>query len=261
MGLDLDAIRRKLARLQGNTGKNLLWKPKEPGTYMVRLVPIQQALDESGLPILERQFYYNFGKTVQAPCQFGEADPVAETLEGFQAEGDNSMWKHLAPKSRDFAAVIVRGEEDLGVRFWSLNKEAATRVMSFFLKEGVGDIVDPNTGRDLEVSFEKKPMENGRSWLKPTIDIAFNPSKLAKTKKQTEEWLNSIPNIDDIYARPTYAELENMLKRWSSGFNNDSDGTKRSEGEASSSESSSDSGSSAMDKLNSAFGDLDLDNE
>ena len=258
MGLDLDAIRRKLARLQGNTGKNLLWKPKEPGTFMVRLVPIQAAIDETGLPILERQFYYNFGKTVQAPCQFGDADPVAETLAGFQAEGDNSMWKHLAPKARDFAAVIVRGEEDTGVRFWSLNKQASTRLMSFFLKDDIGDIIDVHKGFDLEVSFEKTSMENGRSWMKPTIDVSRKSSKLAKTQKQIDEWCNNIPNIDDVYAMPSYSELENMLKRWSNGFNNTDDGTAK--GESQPAETTTASGT-AMDKLNSAFGDLNLDSE
>lgn len=252
MGIDLEAVRRKLAKLQGKTGRNQLWKPKEPGTFKVRLLPIPLAIEECGLPILERQFYYNFGKTVQAPVQFGEADPVAEVLADFQASGDNSMWKHLAPKARDFAAVIVRGEEDQGVRLWSLNKETSTRILSFFMNDDIGDVSDPQAGYDLEVSFEKRPMENGRSWLKPTVDATRKSTKLAKSQKQIDEWIDNVPNIDDIYTRPSYAELEQLLKRWLGNFDSDSDGTER----AAPSQDTS-SSSSTEDKLSKAFEGLD----
>lgn len=253
MSIDLEAVRRKLAKLQGKSGRDRLWKPKEPGTFKIRLVPIPQAVKECGLPILERQFYYNFGKTVQAPVQFGEADPVAEVLADFQAGGDNSMWKHLAPKARDFAAVIVRGEEDEGVRLWSLNKETSTRILSFFMNDEIGDVSDPQLGFDLDVMFEKRPLENGKSWLKPTIDATRKPSKLAKTQAQIDEWVASVPNIDEVYPKLSYGELEQLLKRWLGSFEPSDEGTEHTTAQPSSSVDNT----TAEDKLSQAFNGLD----
>lgn len=213
MAFDLAAVKRKLAKLEGKRASDVLWRPKEAGQYKLRIVPAREAMEKTGLPLFERSFYYDFGSTISAPCQFGEPDPVAELWEKCQAEGDRTMFKHLTPKGRDFAAVIVRGEEEKGVQLWSLNKKVAQTIYGFFMDSDYGDISDVNEGWDLKVKLTVKPLPNGKTWLEPTVQCSPKQTKLG-TKAQVEEWLENVPDLDEVYPQKTYEQVEQALNAW-----------------------------------------------
>ena len=87
-------------------------------------------------------------------------------------------------------------------------------MLGFFLDEEVGDILSPTEGFDLKVSITKQP---GKQFNDTTVDPARRPSKLHEDSKTMEQWLNSIPNIDDMYRLKSTQEIETVLNNWLNG--------------------------------------------
>ena len=217
MAIDLEAIKRRVAELSGvkKTSSVQLWKPSL-GEHKIRCLPWKNAPD--GQPFMERWFYYigeNAG--ILAPNQFGKPDPINDLIRKLYSSGkpdDRILAKKLQPKMRCYAPVVVRGEEDKGVQVWAFGKLVYQRMLGFFLDEEVGDILSPTEGFDLKVSITKQP---GKQFNDTTVDPARRPSKLHEDSKQMESWLNSIPNIDDMYRLKSTQEIETVLNNWLNG--------------------------------------------
>lgn len=217
MGIDLEAIRRRVAELSGvkKTSSVQLWKPTL-GEHKIRCLPWKNAPD--GQPFMERWFYYigeNAG--ILTPHQFGKPDPINDLIRKLYSSGkpdDKALAKKLQPKMRCYAPVIVRGEEDKGVQVWAFGKLVYQRMLGFFLDEDVGDILSPTDGFDLKVSITKQP---GKQFNDTTVDPARRPTKLHEDSKLAEQWVNAIPNIDDMYRLKTPQEIETVLNNWLNG--------------------------------------------
>lgn len=217
MGIDLEAIKRRVAELSGvkKTSSVQLWKPSL-GEHKIRCLPWKNSPD--GQPFAERWFYYigdNAG--ILAPHQFGKQDPINDLIKKLYSSGkpdDRVLAKKLAPKMRCYAPVVVRGEEDKGVQVWAFGKLVYQRMLGFFLDEDVGDILSPTEGFDLKVSITKQP---GKQFNDTTVDPARRPTKLHEDSKTMEQWLNSIPNIDDMYRLKSTQEIETVLNNWLNG--------------------------------------------
>lgn len=217
MAIDLEAIKRRVAELSGvkKTSSVQMWKPGL-GEYKVRCLPWKNAAE--GQPFMERWFYYigeNSG--LLAPNQFGKPDPINDLIRKLYSSGkpdDRLLAKKLAPKMRCYAPVIVRGEEDKGVQVWSFGKIVYQRMLGFFLDEEVGDILDPNEGFDLKVTISKAP---GKQFNDTMVDPARRPSKLHEDQKTMANWLESVPNIDDMYRLKSTQEIEAVLNNWLNG--------------------------------------------
>jgi len=217
MAIDLEAIKKRVAELSGvkKTSSVQLWKPSI-GEHKIRCLPWKNAPD--GQPFAERWFYYigeNAG--ILAPNQFGKPDPINDLIKKLYSSGkpdDRLLAKKLAPKMRCYAPVVVRGEEDKGVQVWAFGKLVYQRMLSFFLDEEVGDILSPSEGFDLKVSITKQP---GKQFNDTTVDPARRPSKLHEDAKVSEQWLNSIPSLDDMYRLKNTQEIETVLNNWLSG--------------------------------------------
>jgi len=221
MAIDLEAIRKRVAELSGNGKRSSvqLWKPTI-GEYKIRCLPWKNAPE--GQPFMERWFYYigdNAG--ILAPNQFGKPDPINDLIRKLYSSGkpdDRVLAKKLQPKMRCYAPVVVRGQEDKGVMVWSFGKIVYQRMLSFFLDEEVGDILSPTEGFDLKVTLSQAP---GKQFMDTMVDPARRPTKLHDDPKQTESWLNSIPNIDDMYRLKSTQEIETVLNNWLNGGTSD----------------------------------------
>ena len=124
--MDLSLIREKLNTLENKTGsqqksdkKELFWKPTV-GKQVVRIVPNKF---NKSYPFTELKFYYGIGdKNVMiSPTNFGENDPIYDFVRELYKTNNKDNWalaKQLKAKNRYFAPVVVRGEEDKGVRLW-----------------------------------------------------------------------------------------------------------------------------------------------
>ena len=150
----------------------LLWKPKE-GVQTVRIVPYKFNPEN---PFIELKFYYKLGgNNYLAPCTFGKPDPILETIEALRASGSNEekeIAAKLAPVTRTYAPIIVRGEEDQGVRFWGFGVQVYKQLLKLMTNAKYGDITALPDGRDIEVEFHKeskKKGKDGKSFPETTI--------------------------------------------------------------------------------------------
>lgn len=213
--MDFDAIKRKLAKLnKNNNAKSMTWKPT--GEHTIRIVPT-----EGGDPFIERKFYYFLQKgSVLAPGpSFGHPDPIQELRDKLYEDGTDASkeqaWQ-LAPKMRVYVPVIVRGEEQLGVRWWGFGKKMYEQILSIILDEDYGDITSVKNGHDIKVSHVQ---ETASGFPETKIVVRPKPSVLSENTEKIELWTNNIPDFNEIFQEPTYEELEKYLNEWLSSAN------------------------------------------
>ena len=268
MAIDFDALRKKLGQLSGtNSRRNVMWRPQEGEESVVRLLAFQG--NDDGLPFSERWFYYNIGNNpgLLAPYQFGNADPIQELITKLRDEGTKESYelaKKLYPKARYYAPVVVRGEEDRGVRIWSFGKTVYQSLLNIMLDEDYGDITDTSDGRDIKVVCTKAP---GRQWATTEVRPRGKQSVLCENNNRAKEWLDNIPNLEDMYEEKSYDALSKIVNDWLNGDEDTSSdfGTTRNDSTSTSTKSSGSSSSAGTSvegkfkSLDDAFADLEDD--
>lgn len=267
MAIDLDAIRKKLNQLSGNNSRrNVMWRPEVDTETTVRLLSFK---DNDGQPFKELWFYYNIGNNpgLLAPYQFGKPDPFQELITKLRddgANGDKSAYelaKKLYPKMRCYAPVIVRGEEGEGVKLWSFGKQVYQNLLNIMLDEDYGDITDPSSGRDIKIKCYQKP---GTQWKLTDIVARPKVTPLSEDASQAKEWLDTMPDPNDLYETKSYEQLEKIINDWLTGdTDDDSDGSSRGFSASSTTQTNSasavnESVDSKIKDLNAAFADLEL---
>ena len=119
---------------------------------------------------------------------------------------------------RVYAPVIVRGEEDKGVRLWAFGKMVYQSLLNIMLDEDYGDITDPSEGRDIKVICTKAP---GRQWATTEVMPRGKQTKLSTDTKQAKQWMDSIPDLDAMYSCKSFDELEGIINAWLNGGSDD----------------------------------------
>jgi hypothetical protein len=217
MAIDLAAIRKKLGQLSGqNSKKNVMWRPEEGSETTIRLIAYP---NNDGQPFKEMMFYYNIGNNpgLLAPYQFDKPDPIQELITKLRDEGTKESYelaKKLYPKMRCYAPVVVRGEEDKGVRLWAFGKTVYQTLLNYMLDEDYGDITDPHEGRDVRVNCQKSP---GQQWATTDVRPRGKDSPLSEDSSQSKQWLDNIPDVNDLFELKSYEELERIINQWLSG--------------------------------------------
>ena len=213
--MDINAIKSRLNQLQNtSTTASVIWKP-QPGKTQIRIVPYTHNKDN---PFTELFFHYSLvpNKTVLSPQSFGRPDPVQQFADKLKSSGDKDegiQGKRIEPKMRTFAPVIVRGEENEGVKFWGFGKTVYQELLGIIADPDYGDISDPMTGRDIVVE-RQTPAEAGNQYGKTTIRVKPNQTELADSAKMQKELLENQPNYAELYTEPTYDELKEHLQNF-----------------------------------------------
>ena len=262
MAIDLAAIRKKLGQLSGqNSKKNTMWRPEEGSETTVRLLAYP---DNDGQPFKELMFYYNIGNNpgLLAPYQFDKPDPIQELITKLREEGSKESYelaKKLYPKMRCYAPVVVRGEEERGVRLWAFGKTVYQTLLNYMLDEDYGDITDPHEGRDVRVNCQKNP---GQQWATTDVRPRGKDSPLSEDSSKSKQWLDNIPDVNDLFELKSYEDLERIVNEWlNADDESDSKETTRGGSSFSSSKSedanSPDAISGKYKSLDDAFADLD----
>ena len=227
--MDLNAIKNRLSQLQTtNTRTSNLWKP-QPGTQVLRIVPYKFNKDN---PFIELYFHYDLGgKNYLSPISFGRPDPIEEFAQKLKSTGskeDYRLGKKVEAKMRTFAPVVVRGEENQGVKFWGFGKTVYQELLSIIADPDYGDITDSVSGRDVAVEF-KTAEETGKSFPSTSIRVKPNQTPITEDASALETITESQKNITDIYQERSYDELTQALNDYLNGDSSSEEETKKEE--------------------------------
>ena len=219
--MDLNAIKQKLDGLQQKTTTGpkkdyslIFWRPTI-GKQQVRIVPSK--FNESN-PFTELKFYYGItNKVMISPLNFGEKDPIAlfagKLREGEYNKENYVLAKKLDAKNRIFVPVVVRGEEDKGVRLWQFGKLVYEELLALALDDEIGDYTDIVGGRDLTIETVG-PESTGTPYNKSSVRVRLKSTPLSEDAKQVETWASEQPDPTAEFKRFTFDEMKVALEKW-----------------------------------------------
>ena len=213
--MDINAIKNRLTQLESTSSTTKsFWKP-QPGKQVVRIVPYKHNKDN---PFIELFFHYSLGdnKTYLSPVSFGRPDPVQEFADKLKSTGNKDEWiqgKRLEPKMRTFAPVIVRGQENEGVKFWGFGKTVYQELLSVIADPDYGDITDSMNGRDIMIE-RQTPAEAGNQYGKTTVRVKPNQTPITEDDNQLQSIFDNQADLTELYTEPSYDDLKEVLKNY-----------------------------------------------
>jgi hypothetical protein len=220
MAINLEKMRNKLNKLEGKgAGQSSFWKPQD-GEQTIRILPCAD-----GDPFKEFWFHYNLGDNrgfLSPKRNYGEDDPLDKFVRKLFNEGTDEsvkMAKNLMARQRFFSPVIVRGEEEKGVRLWGYGKMAYRELLNLVLNPDYDDITDPATGTDLVIRYGKPA---GAAFPQTHISARRRSSPVFENDNdgsRAADALDSIPDFEEVFveSRKTPEEVGRMLDEWLSG--------------------------------------------
>ena len=219
--MDLNAISSRLQTLNKSTSgtkekkdyTKIYWKPRDEGKYQIRFVPSRA--DIATNPFHEVWVHYGIGKyPITALTNWGEQDPIVEFAKQLRQQGgaeNYTLAKQLDPKMRVFAPIIVRGEEDKGVRLFEFSKTLYMELLGIADDEDYGDFTDVNEGFDFTLTATK-------AGDRPGFNLAIRPkpkqTPLADSEDQINEWLENQPLVLEEKFKYKYDALKDVLKEY-----------------------------------------------
>lgn len=218
--MNLDLIKKKLEQINEQSQERqdnsaLRWVPAN-GKSQVRIVP---SVDNPDNPFTELMFYNKLSKyPILALTNFNEQDPVQEFIDTLRATDDKDNWSlsgKISARPRYFVPVIVRGEEDKGVRIWSISTTIYKALLSLAADEEIGDFTDIKEGTDMIV--EKTPPATPGAFADITVRAKRSSSPLSEDKAELKKWLTEQPKPLDLFRKPTYDWLKKQLKAYVEG--------------------------------------------
>ena len=233
--MDLNAIKKRLndmqsqANNQGGQKSNLFWKPSV-GKQLIRVVPSKYNKD---FPFTEMKFYYGIGskRVMASPSNWGEKDPIEEFAKKLRSTNDKENWrlaKKLDAKVRTFAPIVVRGQEDEGVKLWQFGKEVYQEFLNLAADEEIGDFTDIAQGRDIKLSTVG-PESTGTPYNKTSIGPSLKQTQLADTEDAIKQLLENQADPMNVFKPLTYDEMKASLQEWLSPEGDDEEGSISSE--------------------------------
>ena len=223
MPIDLSAIKARLQSLDKKDSKSqktkaFIWKPeKDKGKFIIRIVPSQHQPEN---PFFELKFHYGLNnKTFLSPSTFNRPDPVLELSEHLKKSGDKDQWRlgrSLEPKLRTYVPIIVRGEEEKGVRFWGFGQTVYKALLGIMADPDYGDVSDLNSGFDFTVECKEvagKQYPDTSILPKPRPCPVIDP-KHPKAKELMELITQKQANILEVYEVASYEDLKNNLEQY-----------------------------------------------
>ena len=218
--MNLDEIKNRLNRLNNKGGgnsndyKNNFWKPPVGEKSQIRLVPYTHNKD---FPFTELYFYFGIGKPrMIALTNFDESDPIMEFATQLRKSGDKEnaeLAKKLYPKLRIFAPVLVRGEEDKGVRFWEFGKMVYQELLGVMADEDYGDITAIQNGRDINVEVIPAA-ETGKMFNTTTVRVKPNQTPLIKDAEKAQSFLDNQKDLVSLFKKYPFEEMKGLLQSY-----------------------------------------------
>jgi hypothetical protein len=227
--MDLNLIKKRLESLNkqsvnsGNSTQNLFWKPSI-GKQLIRVVPSKY---NKANPFTEMMFYYNIGdkRVMASPANWGEKDPIQEFAKQLRGTNDKENWrlaKKLDAKVRTFAPIIVRGEENEGVKLWQFGKEVYQEFLNMAADEEIGDFTDIAQGRDIKLTTVG-PEVTGTAYNKTSISPSLKITSLSDNGDVLNSLLENQADPLKVFKPLSYEEMKGALQAWLSPEGEDED--------------------------------------
>ena len=211
MAINIDKMKARKQALENRGGNSSsFWRPQD-GEQTIRIVPTAD-----GDPFKDYWFHYNVGNNpgfLSPKKNFGEDDPLDTFVRKLFNEGTEESIKaakNLMARQRFFSPVLVRGEEEKGVRIWGYGKMAYESLLGLVLNPEYGDITDPETGTDLTLTYGKPA---GASFPQTKLVPRRRSSELCEdmTPDKCAELLESIPDLEGLFERKTPEDVATLL--------------------------------------------------
>jgi hypothetical protein len=222
--MDLNAIKQRLndfntqnEKRSGNSNgekKNYFFRPTV-GKETVRVVPSKT---NPSYPFTEMKFYYGIGdiKVMASPANWGDKCPIEEFVKQLRQTSDSENWrlaKKLDPKVRTFAPIIVRGQEDEGVKLWQFGSMVYQDFLNMADDGEVGDYTDIVEGRDIKLTTVG-PEVTGTSYNKTTVAPSMKVTTLSNDEAVVKNLLEEQPDPMSIFKRYSYEEIKTNLAKF-----------------------------------------------
>ncbi len=230
--IDMKKINAALERLepkqktQGDDSqqKNRLWKPdagKTKRSYEIRIVPIPGKSDE--LPFIEMYFHYGINGNFLCPARMKSEDCImcefattiwqdyAKDKQGEDAKEKLDLFKKIASSLRIYTPIVVRGEEDQGVRWLGLSKTVYVDILKNIKDAAQSniDILDLRKGRDFKYEAISKVINP--PYGKTDIKLAFADSSLAASTEEVKTMLETVPDLYEIFKFKSREDMKKAL--------------------------------------------------
>lgn len=220
MAINLDKMRQKLDALstKGGDKKNFFWKPQD-GEQTLRIAP-----DPDGDPFKEFWFHYGVADEPGFLCpkkNHGDDCPVCDFVSKLYAtkdEEDRKMANQLRAKQRFFSPVVVRSEENEGVRLWGYSKTVYENLLNLVLNPDYGDITDPENGTDLVINYGKKA---GQMFPSTDVQPRRRSSALAEDSSKAREWMDTDIPYNSLFVTKTSEEVEEIWRKHREGVSSE----------------------------------------
>lgn len=218
--MDLKAIRQKLESLNSNGNQDrekvdfdkIYWRPAN-GKSTIRIVP---SAFNAADPFTEIKLHYNIAKfPMTALSNYGKIDPIEEFVKELRKTSDKDNWSlsgKLSPKSRFFAPVVVRGEEEKGVRLWSFGVNIYKALLALAEDEDIGDFTDVMSGWDMVV--ENTPAAGPGQFPSTTVRIKPKQTVLSEDDSKVNAWLKDQPNALEVQTQYDYEFIKKKLQEY-----------------------------------------------
>ena len=147
-----------------------------------------------------------------ALSNFGKQDPIEEFVKELRKTSDKDNWSlsgKISPKTRIFAPVIVRGEEEKGVRLWGFGVTIYKALLALAEDEDVGDYTDVINGWDLVVE-----QAQGNPYPTTTVRIKPKQTPLSDNNDLVETWLKEQPSPVEAFTQYDYEFIKKQLQNY-----------------------------------------------
>ena len=158
---------------------------------------------------------------------WGEKDPIQEFTKQLRQSSDKENWrlaKKLDAKTRIFAPIVVRGEEDEGVKLWQFGKQVYQDFLNMASDEEIGDFTDIVGGRDIKLTTVG-PEVTGTPYNKTSIGPSLKVTPLSDNEEVVKTLLDDQADPMKVFKPLSYDEMKVSPQEWLSPEGEEEEGS------------------------------------
>jgi len=148
----------------------------------------------------------------------------AKQLRGTNDKENWRLAKKLDAKVRTFAPIIVRGQEDEGVKLWQFGKEVYQEFLNMAADDEIGDYTDIVGGRDIKLTTVG-PEVTGTPYNKTSIGPSLKVTPLSDNEEVVKTLLDDQADPMKVFKPLSYDEMKVSLQEWLSPEGEEEEGS------------------------------------